>query len=107
MDLYNDIQFLVARKYNHITDENGMTYFVNKSVYVVAPENAQHHLLVMYVYRNRSTVWNHKDTVVVAIAKDFKLVQNYAIRMANVVVMNGLRVTNYHKIAKISICNSH
>lgn len=86
---YNTLRNLVARKYNQAV-ENGVTYFMNKAGEVVATENAKHNLLVMYVYSNRNTVWNHHDTVAVAVAKDFKLIHNYEVSVADVIVMAGL-----------------
>lgn len=86
---YNTLRNLVARKYNKAV-VNGVTYFMNNAGEVVATENAKHNLLVMYVYSNSNTVWNHNDTVAVAVAKDFKLVHNYEVRVADVIVMDGL-----------------
>lgn len=86
---YKTLINLVARKYNKAI-ANGVTYFMNNAGEVVATENAKHNLLVMYVYSNSNTVWNHNDTVAVAVAKDFKLIHNYEVRVADVIAMNGL-----------------
>lgn len=86
---YDTLRKLVARNYKQAV-KNNVTYFMNEAGEVVATENAKHNLLVMYVYSNSNTVWNHNDTVAVAIAKDFKLIHNYEVRVADVIVMNGL-----------------
>lgn len=80
---------MVERKYRYVV-ENGVTYFLNNAGEVVATENTKHNILVMYVYSNRDTVWNHHDTVAVAIAKDFMLVHNYEVHLADVIAMVGL-----------------
>lgn len=86
---YDTLRKLVARNYKQAV-KNDVTYFMNKAGEVVATENAKHNLLVMYVYSNSNIVWNHNNTVAVAIAKDFKLIHNYEVRVADVIVMNGL-----------------
>jgi hypothetical protein len=86
---YDVIKKRISQRYRAV-NQNGITYFMNKFGEVVATENAKHNLLVMYVYSNLNTVWNHHDTVAVAIAKDFKLVHKFEVIVADVIVMNGL-----------------
>ena len=86
---YDILRKLVERNYKQVV-KNGVTYFMNNAGEVVATENTKHNFLVMYVYSNSNTVWNHNDTVAVAFAKDFKLVHNYEVRLADVIAMVGL-----------------
>lgn len=86
---YKTLRNLVVRKYKS-TVKNETTYFMDKSGRIVATENLKHNLLVMYVYCDSNTINNHNDTVAVAVAKDFKLIHNYEVHVADVMIMTGL-----------------
>jgi len=85
---YDGIRKRLLRKYQSII-ENGTTYFIDSSNMVVATENDRHNLLVMYVTA-RKKLWCHHNTVAIAVAKNFMLINNYEVSYADVVVINGL-----------------
>lgn len=100
---YNTVLKLMERNYKKEI-QNGVTYFMNEYDKVVAINNSKRNLLVLYVYSSDRIVWNHHGIVAVAIAKDFKLIHNYEVRVADVIVMRGLcgacnvfeRIANTH-----------
>ena len=85
---YDGIRKRLLRKYRTVS-ENGTTYFMDSSDMVVATENSNHNLLVMYVSSCKQ-VRCHHGIVAIAIAKDFMLIKKYEVSVADVVVMNGL-----------------
>lgn len=86
---YEGLRKRITRKYSHYVKE-GVTYYLNKAGEVVATENETHNLLVMYVYSNKNTIFNHNNTVAVAVAKNFKLVKNYVVQIADIITIEGL-----------------
>lgn len=106
---YNTVLKLMERNYKKVS-ENGKTYFMNEFDKVVSINNRKRNLLVLYVYSSDRIVWNHYGIVAVAIAKDFKLINNYEVRVADVIVMQGLcgadngfeRISNTHLEVAVS-----
>lgn len=96
---YDTLKNLLVRRYSQVTN-NETTFYKNRDGKVVATENQKQNLIVMYVCSDRNTVWNHNDVVAVAIAKEFKLICNGEVNIADVVVINGLCGT-YNTIERV------
>ncbi len=86
---YKDFKRALMRKYRSVT-EKGVVYFLNDKGGVVATENEKQNLIVMYVYCEPSVVWNHRNVVAIAVAKKFKILQNYETKLADIIAIKGL-----------------
>lgn len=86
---YKDFKRALMRKYRSVT-EKGVVYFLNDKGGVVATENEKQNLIVMYVNCERSFMWSHRDMAAIAVAKRFKIIENYEVKLADVIAVKGL-----------------
>lgn len=84
---FDCIERRLSRWYSHV-EEDGTVYYADNNGKTVATKTGK--LIVMYFACSPDIIWNHRDMVAVAVAKDFVLTNEYQKTVADVVSVMGL-----------------
>ncbi len=84
---FDCIERRLSRWYSHV-EEDGTVYYADNNGKTVATKTGK--LIVMYFACSPDIIWNHRDMVAVAVAKDFVLTNEYQKTVADIVSVMGL-----------------
>ena len=83
---YENLEKALNRRYSQTVDGNVTLYWKNGEVVATR----QKHVIVLYFNCDSSVICNNTGLVMMAVAKDFTLVDNYRKKVADVIAVNGM-----------------